>query len=200
VSINTPWSEVLDYWFGPNEPPESSYRKRWFSGGAAIDTEIEGKFSTLHEQITSGQHSSWQSNAEGLVAAIIVVDQFSRNLYRNSPKAFEWDDLAIKWSLNGWESGLFDTLSISYQAFTILPLVHSEDLQLHKKAMELLNSVKSITPKSDTIITGFYSSAVEHHDIIVRFGRYPHRNAVLGRASTELEQHYLQAGAKRFGQ
>ncbi len=193
-------SAVLTYWFGEQDPPTEVYRKRWFTGGEIVDTEIKTRFADLHAAVSKGRPESDFANAQTLLAAIIVIDQFSRNLYRGSAQAFAWDTMAQQWSLSGWEQGIFTSLTASQQAFAMMPLMHSEALTLHERGLAILEALNNIQPETDTIITGFYSSAQEHHDIIAQFGRFPHRNKVLGRESTIAEVAYLNDGAKRFGQ
>lgn len=195
----TEWETVLDYWFGSEQPPSKATTRRWFSGGAETDREIEQRFSQLHERLSQGYPEAWPQTGEALLAAIIVIDQFSRNLYRGQANAFSWDELAVQWSQQGWRSGLFERLSLAQQGFSLLPLVHSESLTLHEKAITELSRLQQ-QAGNDTIITGFLSSALTHRDIIQSFGRYPHRNKVLGRESTAAEKSYLADGAQRFGQ
>lgn len=192
--------DVLHYWFGPGEAPDEEHRKRWFQGGDDIDQDIKTRFAGLHQQLQTSLPDDWPTDAEGLLAAILVIDQFSRNLYRRQAQAFAWDNLARDWSLQGWQRGLFDTRLPHEQGFALLPLVHSEDLQDHDTALAIFERLKDQGPETDTIITAFYSSALEHRAIIAEFGRYPHRNAVLNRPSTDAEHQYLAGKAKRFGQ
>jgi uncharacterized protein (DUF924 family) len=196
------WEAVLTYWFGEEEQeePPKSLLKRWFAGGEEVDKEIKNQFDALHQELRSGLPKPWKGNAKATLAAIIVIDQFSRNLFRRSGEAFTWDPLACDWSLSGWESGLFNTLTPTQQAFSLMPLMHSENLSNHIACMSHFEQLLAANPSSDTILTGFCSSAQEHHDIIAMFGRYPHRNSVLNRSSTPAEAEYLQNGAKRFGQ
>ena len=191
---------ILQYWFGDQEPPADAVRKRWFSGGDEVDADIKARFSAVHTQIREGLAEQVLANPESRLAGIIVIDQFSRNLYRGSAQAFAWDSLAQQWALFGWDNHLFDSLSPCQQAFSAMPLMHSEDLTLHRRSLAIFQEINSRLPDTDTIITGFYSSAMQHHDIIAQFGRYPHRNSVLGRESTTAERAYLTDGAKRFGQ
>ena len=190
---------VLDYWFGQNDPPEEIYRKRWFSGEKDVDNEIRSNFLTLHQQLRSGLPEEWKDNARAVLASIIVLDQFSRNLFRGTATAFSWDPLAVDWAQQGLIDNLFKELTYSQQAFTLLPLIHSESLTLHDQAISHYERLVSAAHQ-DPILTGFLSSAKEHRAIIKHFGRYPHRNAVLNRASTQTELEYLNSGGRRFGQ
>lgn len=193
------WTQVLDYWIGDQTPPDPERRKRWFQSTDDIDEEIAQRFAQTHSRLQNGYPGDWPDSSEGRLAAIIVIDQFSRNLYRGQAEAFAWDELAANWSLGGLERGLFTHLSEAEQGFAVLPLVHSESLTLHDRALSFLETIQH-QANTDGIITGFLSSAREHRDIIAQFGRYPHRNAVLNRPSTPEESAYLAQGAKRFGQ
>ncbi|WP_196159143.1 DUF924 family protein [Reinekea sp. G2M2-21] len=200
--MNQPvWEQVLDYWFGEQAIPDDSQKKKWFSGGDSVDQEIRQRFGHLHHQLTTvGIPEDWPETGPAILAAIIVIDQFSRNLFRGKREAFAWDPSALSWADAGWQQGIFASLPACQQAFAVLPLVHSEDLAAQDRALKLLEGIKAEVSGADAIITGFYSSAQQHRDIISRFGRYPHRNEVLGRSSTEAERHFLLAGAQRFGQ
>jgi uncharacterized protein (DUF924 family) len=192
--------DVLDYWFGESRTPDQTYFKRWFSGGDAVDTEIQEQFADIHRTLQDGLPQTWQDSSEGWLAAILVIDQFSRNLFRKQPEAFAWDNLAQTWAKEGWSKGLFRSMPLEQQAFSLMPFMHSESLELHKLGLQHFEEIMADAQSTDTIITGFYSSALEHRDIIASFGRYPHRNAVLGRDSTPEELAYLNTDGKRFGQ
>jgi uncharacterized protein (DUF924 family) len=194
------WQEVLDFWFGDEEPPADAYRKRWFSGTDELDIEIHKRFEPLHISLRKGIPTDWRTNPLATLAAIIVIDQFSRNLYRRSAQAFEWDSLAVSWSKAGWDSRLFSDLPDTQKAFSLMPLVHSESLEYHQLAKKHFDSSILESTNTDTILTAFSSSAEEHHDIIAKYGRYPHRNEVLKRPSTLAEIDYLNAKGRRFGQ
>lgn len=191
---------ILDYWFGTTSPVDPAFMKLWFRGGDDVDMEIERNFGAVHETLRNGLPNDWPDSGEGLLAAIIVIDQFSRNLFRKQAEAFAWDSAAQQWALRGWEQGLFDALALEHKAFSLMPFMHSESIALHDLGIEHFKALMASMPATDTIITGFYSSALEHRDIIASFGRYPHRNAVLGRESTPEELAYLNNDGKRFGQ
>ncbi|TCS43968.1 DUF924 family protein [Reinekea marinisedimentorum] len=194
------WNEVLDYWFNDQSLTQKQRTQRWFDSNEETDAEIRQKFLIAHSQLTTGSIHFDETSGEQRLAAIVLIDQFSRNLYRKSATAFAWDHLAVKWAQEGWKLSQFDNLSAVEKGFSLMPLVHSEDIALHDDAIERLTELKKAATAMDTIITGFHSSALEHRDIIVQFGRYPHRNEVLNRPSTEAELAYLNKGAKRFGQ
>jgi uncharacterized protein (DUF924 family) len=190
--------DVLDFWF-PSSTLSEQDLKRWFSGGEEQDIEIQNLFLTLHKQLRKGLPQNWPANSDNVLAAIIVIDQFSRNLFRGSAQAFEWDSVAIELAQFGWDQDLFQNRAFAQQAFSLLPFVHSEQLDLHEQANVKFEELANKS-NQDPILTGFLSSAKEHRAIIETFGRYPHRNEVLSRASTPAEIEYLESGAKRFGQ
>ncbi len=194
------WSPVLEYWFGVDQQPNEAVRKLWFNSDKEIDSQIRQKFLVLHSHLTSGNAQFDEANAHERLAAIIVIDQFSRNIYRGSATAFAWDSQAVTWATEGWDKHQFENLTAPEQAFSLLPFVHSEDIELHVRAIQLFDRLIEQKPENSAILTGFRSSAIEHRDIIKRFGRYPHRNEVLNRPSTDEETQYLQMGANRFGQ
>lgn len=195
----TDWKPVLTFWFGEQSPPDKARQKRWFQSSDATDQAIAAQFKDTHTRVSQGYPEDWPDAPRARLAAILVIDQFSRNLYRGQAQAFAWDPMAVEWSVQGLDQGQFVALTPAEQGFAVLPLVHAESLPLHDKALTFLRSVQQQN-EPDGILTGFLSSAREHRDIIARFGRYPHRNAVLNRPSTPEETDYLANGAKRFGQ
>jgi uncharacterized protein (DUF924 family) len=122
------------------------------------------------------------------------------NSVRGKAKAFAWDALSVRWVQQGWKTDLFETLTPIQQAFSLLPLIHSENLPLHDLAIKHYEQLTTLLKDQDSILTAFLSSAKEHRAIIKLFGRYPHRNAVLNRVSTTAEDEYLNSGGARFGQ
>lgn len=194
------WQGIIDYWFGTDDPPSQSYFKLWFSGGDAADKNIHDKFKSAHAAVVAGEHKHWLDDPLGRLASIITIDQFSRNLYRAQAEAFAWDHLALKWAIEGWQNRVFEPLTMSQKMFAAMPLVHSENLLSQDYALEICERLRSKSEPSNEMLSSFYSSIQEHRDIIVQFGRYPHRNDVLGRIPTRAEVNYLTSGAKRFGQ
>lgn len=196
----TPWQPVLDFWFGDREPPEPAYRKRWFSGGAEVDQQIAERFGELHRRAVEGELEAWLAHPHGRLAKIILIDQFSRNLYRGQPKAFAWDELAQQWTLEALAGDHFEALAASGRMFCLMPLMHAEDLALHDRLQQAIDALLNDFPDQQDFLDGMRKAALEHRDIIARFGRYPHRNAALGRESTAEEASYLAGDAARFGQ
>jgi uncharacterized protein (DUF924 family) len=166
-------------------------RKKWFSGGAAVDDEIRARFTPLLEAANSGLLESWEGHPRSALALIILLDQFSRTIHRGTAQAFAGDPMALRVSLhfisNGWDKHLSD----HEKMFVYLPLEHSE-----------ADDMMRLSLKKNAEVTGLpmlLKFAGDHADILKRFGRYPHRNEVLGRKSTPEEIEYLK-DAERYGQ
>ncbi len=193
-------NSVLEFWFGPDArdvPPEVS--KRWFTADPAFDEQIRSRFARLREQATRGELRAWEQTPRSKLALIILVDQFSRNLFRNDPRAFEHDPLAQRWCLDGLAAGADRGLTPHERVFFYLPLEHAESPELQARCCELYGAMaQSVAPELHQEFTGMLGYAQRHRDIIERFGRFPHRNAVLGRPSTMEELEFLKEPGSRF--
>jgi uncharacterized protein (DUF924 family) len=185
---------VLDFWFGP--PGSATYgrtRPEWFRKDAAFDDEIRRRFLALHASAALGECEHWMGDPASLLALIVVLDQFSRNLYRDDPRAFSQDAQALaaaqRMIANGWDR---DLLPVERE-FAYLPFEHAEDPVLQDSAVELFASLDAY-PETK----GLSEWTQKHRVIIRRFGRFPHRNAVLGRVSTPEEIAFLREPGSRF--
>jgi len=176
--------EVIDFWFSTDAS------KKWWDKDPAFDNEIRSRFSALHEQAKSGELSPWRATPEGRLAEIIVLDQFSRNLFRDSAEAFARDEQARALTREALACGADLALPVQKRAFIYLPLMHSESLSDHEDAMNLF--------ASDPGLANNLKFEIRHKAIIERFGRYPHRNQVLGRESTAEERAFLQQPGSSF--
>jgi uncharacterized protein (DUF924 family) len=191
--------EVLSYWF-PEEDlfeadPQTFGRqmKWWFQGGPEVDSEISERFGEVLEQARRGELDHWAETPRGRLALIVVLDQFSRNVYRGSPLSYSQDEKALKLALEGIDAGMDRELSAMERIFFWLPLGHSEDLALQDRVVrhqeeEAANVPSHLREMAEFGIT--QASAVR--DVIARFGRHPHRNEILGRTSTPEELEYLR--------
>lgn len=171
---------VLAFWFEESKPAQ------WYRRDAAFDQEIEKRFGGLHEAARNNRLDDWQTQPRSALARIIILDQFSRNIFRDSPKAYAFDDMALAASRDAISRDLDTQFSAKQQAFFLMPFMHAENLSVQK---ESVRHFKTRMSGGDNL-----KHAIEHHDIIARFGRFPHRNKVLGRASTPEEIDYLNAG------
>ncbi len=175
--------EVLKFWFEEIDP------KRWWAAEPAFDDLVRQKFEGLFQQAASGELYSWRAEAKGRLAEVIVLDQFSRNMYRNSPRAFALDPVALVLAQEAVASGAHHGLSPVERSFLFLPYMHSESGRIHVVAEQLY---REFAPPTNL------DFELRHKAIIDRFGRYPHRNAILGRASTPEEIEFLKQPGSSF--
>lgn len=190
--------QVLDFWFGGDDASEEVQAKlaaRWFVRDDAFDAQIGTRFGNLIDSAISGELEAWNRSPRSWLASLLLLDQFPRNLYRDSALAFSGDDKARRIALAGIERGNDLALPVRYRAFAYLPLEHAEDLPLQLRCVALFEALAS-DPEAvpAEIYTQYLGYAQRHCDVIRRFGRFPHRNPVLGRTSTPDEQAYLDAG------
>lgn len=184
------FDEVLDFWFGE---PRGKSRAEWFRKDAAFDAVIRQRFGALHAAAARREREAWRVNAESMLALVVVLDQFSRNLHRGDARAFAQDeharDCAVEALMRGDDLGL---LPVERQ-FLYLPFEHSEDLEDQDRAVMLMASLESFEETR-----GFTQWAEKHRAVVKRFGRFPHRNAALGRESTPEEVEFLKEPGSRF--
>lgn len=201
--------DVLAFWFGarPDDAPMDAPRvvkekgSLWWGGGAALDAEIRARFGALVEQAVGGGLESWSETPRGNLARVILLDQFTRNVYRGKAEAFVGDPIARRIALAAIDRGDPEALEALECVFLFMPLEHSEELALQDRCVALFAAVADRAPAdvADTV-RGFVGYAEKHRDIIARFGRFPHRNPILGRAHTAEEAAFLADGGPTFGQ
>jgi uncharacterized protein (DUF924 family) len=186
--------EVLAFWFG--EPGSAAYgqaRPAWFRKDPAFDGEIRRRFLALHARAALGECDRWRDEPDSLLALIVVLDQFSRNLYRDDPRAFSQDAAALAGAQRMIERGWDATRLPVERQFAYLPFEHAEDLALQDRSVALFSALEAFPETS-----GLTQWAEKHRAIIRRFGRFPHRNAALGRASTPEEAAFLREPGSGF--
>ena len=174
---------VLDFWFGQLSSEQH------FKKDPKLDEDITKKFKTLHEQAVRCELFKWRKTAGGILAEIILIDQFSRNMYREQPQSFAYDGLALCLAQKKIEKGVDKNMSPQFKSFLYMPYMHSESQIIHEEAIKLFNQ-KGLEYNLEY--------EIKHKNIIDRFGRYPHRNAILGRPSTEDELEFLKDPAHSF--
>ena len=180
--------DVLEYWFGSPSSPEFGDRdNRWFRGGPAFDVELREKYLGLYEQAWNGELDHLRDNWRGCLALILLFDQFSRNMFRGTPRAFAADPRALALAEHAIEQGFDKDRLPTELTFFYLPFEHSENLENQHRSVAL----RSALPEHDHTAEAI-EHAVRHKEVFERFGRYPHRNAVLGRISTEDEIEFLK--------
>jgi len=197
-------AEILNFWFGQNFHhglPDKSQQARWFSFDPQTDELIRNCFSEDIEAAANGDYAHWCSEPSGRLAVIILLDQFSRNIYRGTAQAFAYDEQAVELVLEGLKLGHDQQLIAAHRIFFYMPLEHSESLAHQKRCLALFQQMyKECNPAIASTIKSNLAYAQQHLDIIERFGRFPHRNAALGRESTPQELAYLQHTSNDFGQ
>jgi len=167
-------SDVLDFWFNEISPGQ------WFQKSDAFDQEISQRFTEIHMQASQGECYTWRKTISGRLAEIIVLDQFSRNLFRDDYRSFAYDGIALVLAQEAIQTGEDQQLPAQQRSFLYMPFMHSESLAMHVQAVEL------------------FSQPGLEMNIIERFGRYPHRNAILNRESTEEELAFLKEPDSHF--
>ena len=183
---------VLVFWFG--EPPEHGTRlKRWFEKDAAFDLQVRARFLPLYEALARGDCEAWRLHKADCLAYIVVADQFPRHIFRGDARAFGTDALALTAARKALDSSSERALRPVERLFVCLPFQHSEALQDQATACELAEALALFPETAD--VRRF---ALAHRDIIRRFGRFPHRNAALGRASTPEELEFLKQPGSSF--
>ena len=193
---------VLDFWFSNasgDTPIAQALQKLWWSKNEVVDSDIRNRFGGLVETAASGQLDDWATDPRGRLALILLFDQFPRNMYRDTPRAFAYDTLAGKLALPGIAAGADRTLRAIERVFFYLPLEHAESAELQERCVALFTALAAGVPEDDRkTFTGYVDYAVRHRDVIHRFGRFPHRNHILGRVSTPEETAFLKQPGSSF--
>ncbi|WP_137158194.1 DUF924 family protein [Rhizobium sp. FKL33] len=170
-------NDLLAFWFA------EGMEEKWFNGGAAFDQELESRFAALHDQACAGELDAWSNIPRGALALVVLLDQLSRNLHRGTPHAFGQDHRALSLTTKALAEGWDQEFPERERQFFYLPLMHSEDPAHQQTCVALYEAIDN---------ENALKFAREHRDIIDRFGRFPHRNEVLGRESTEEEEEFLK--------
>ena len=196
--------DLLDFWFADaaHGPQALARRNRvWFRGGAPFDGQCTKRFTATLEAARSGQLEHWKESPHGRLALIILLDQLSRNIYRGTAAAFQQDGRALAACRDGIERGHDAQLSPIERTFFYMPLEHAEDREVQALSVRLFESLaKESSEEWREQLEANAGYARQHRDIVEKFGRFPHRNALLHRDSSPAEQAYLADDAPRFGQ
>ena len=177
------YNDVIQFWFEEIDP-----KQRWIKD-PKFDALIAQRFGDLYEKAAKGELKFWRKNAKGALAEIIILDQFSRNIFRDTPNAFATDELALQAAEEAIANGLDREINKTHLCFLYMPFMHSESREVHEIAVNLFNIAG---------IESFYNYELRHKAIIDRFGRYPHRNEILGRKSTPEEIEFLKEDGSSF--
>ncbi|MEO0770977.1 MAG: DUF924 family protein [Cyanobacteria bacterium J06649_4] len=200
-------NDILAFWFGDlplegpvygTDPNYGQYRKVWFIKNDAFDEQIRRHFLADVQKAAAGKYDDWQLDPESAVALLLLLDQFPRNLYRSDPRSFATDTKALAVAQALVETGKDKTLVPAMRFFVYVPFEHSENLAHQNRCIELMSGLNADYPALDKGLKNGVDYAVRHRDIIQRFGRFPHRNEVLGRESTPEEVAFLKQPGSRF--
>jgi len=192
---------ILEFWFGtsPDDAVATEQSRLWWTKHPDTDREIRQRFESCVRKATDGELDGWAATPRGRLALIILTDQFPRNMYRNTPTSFAYDALARRWCEEGLQAGVDKLLRPIERVFFYLPLEHSESMADQDRAVALYEAlVQDVGPERVSGFTGFLDYAIRHREVIARFGRFPHRNRILGRASTPEEVEFLAQPGSSF--
>lgn len=185
---------VLTFWFGQSDSPNyGKPKKEWFTKDAAFDEEVRSRFFSDYELAVSGKLDSWQKSPESCLALIILLDQFPRNLFRGKPEAFATDSKALTAAQYAVDNKFDSTFLPVQRWFIYLPFEHSENLEDQRKAVELFHQLSGDADSKSPI-----DYAIRHLEIIEKFGRFPHRNQILGRETTPEEAEFIKQPGSGF--
>ena len=194
--------EVLDFWFGKGWEPSRctpDQNRRWFAKDEAQDQAMAAQYGDLVAAAIAGDVQGFDGEAEAKLAHIIVLDQWTRNIYRGTPQMYAGDAHALQLARQLIASGEHEALDPVQRPFVYLVLEHQEDLTMVKESVQLFEELESCVPvEQREPFSAFTQWAEKHRRVIERFGRYPHRNALLGRVSTQDEAQFLTQPASRF--
>ena len=186
---------VLDFWFAaPGDPEHGAVRDLWFRKSDETDRQINEHFGSLIEQALRGELETWAAEPPGALAQIVLLDQFTRNGFRETPRAFAGDKRALAAAMAMVGSRQDETLLPVQRVFVYLPFEHAEGIGMQEEALRLFTRVVTEAPELQSML----DYAQRHHDVVQRFGRFPHRNAILGRQSTAEEVEFLKQPGSRF--
>lgn len=185
--MQTSPAEVLSFWFGnEGEPGYGDFRSEWFQKDEAFDREIIDRFGHLYEQAAAGTLDHWREGPESCLALVICLDQFPRNMFRGDAKTYATDGKALDVAKYAIEHALDRELPGFQRIFLYMPFMHAENVEDQRRSVELFEGLAKEPDGPDVV-----EYAVGHRDIVARFGRFPHRNAILGRETTPEEAEFL---------
>jgi uncharacterized protein (DUF924 family) len=186
--------QILNFWFGqPSDVNYGKSRQIWFSKQPEFDLEVTNQFLSDYTQAASGELDEWRHSSDSSLALILLLDQFPRHMFRDTPQAFATDWQALSIAQYAVAQNYDTQLSPVQRWFIYLPFEHSENLDHQRRSVELFAQLREDPDSTDTI-----NYAVRHMEVISRFGRFPHRNIILGRPSTPAEEEFLQQSGSTF--
>jgi uncharacterized protein (DUF924 family) len=195
-------ADIREFWFGSEATDAAVAKARaalWWEKNAEVDARMRERFGSLVEEIGAGSHREWRATPHGTLALILATDQFPRNIHRDTPRAFAFDALALDFARAAIDAGFDRALRPIERVFCYLPFEHSEALAGQDRSVELFTALQNDVAEADRkLFSGYLDFAERHRAVIARFGRFPHRNRILGRASTAEEIAFLQQPGSSF--
>ena len=193
---------ILRFWFGELDElgrADEATQARWWSKDPALDAEIRQRFGSTHAAVARGELDTWLDAPRTRLAYIVVLDQFSRNMFRDTAGMFATDDAALRAALTGVDAGMDKKLRLDERGMFYMPLMHNEDLAIQERCIALFQELSNeVTGSARASMLSRVGFAERHRDIVKKFGRFPHRNALLGRASTPDEMDFLNGPGSSF--
>ncbi|GMV40139.1 MAG: hypothetical protein AMXMBFR64_18550 [Myxococcales bacterium] len=193
---------ILAFWFGDLNASglaDAEHSRRWFTKDPAFDAELRDRFGALHAAVVAGERAGWQESARGCLAAVIVLDQLSRNMFRDTPRMFATDEAALAVARDGLARGFDRALRTHERMFLFMPFMHSEALADQERCVALFQALLAEADDGARATVEYsLGYAVQHRDIVARFGRFPHRNRVLARDTTPEEAEFLTQPGSSF--
>ncbi len=197
-------NEILKYWFGRVENtvlPTQNRVRIWFGANPETDAEIRKNFLHDLEMAITREYDFWEGSSRGDLALIIILDQFSRNIYRKTPMAYAQDQQALDVCVRGIERQNDHELSLIERAFFYMPLMHAENKEMQSTSVRAFKMLVDLSfPEARPTYESFFEYALRHYEVVDKFGRFPHRNAILGRNSTTEEERFLETNKEKWGQ
>lgn len=202
MEANLSPNAVREFWFGTSNPLDADIEERidfWFAAGPDVDAEIERRFADAVVMALAGKLDTWRETPPDRLSLVIVLDQFPRNIHRDTPQAYAGDQNALALVVDAIERGSDRELSILERAFLYMPLQHAEDGDAQRLSVDMFQNLVTECPDGlRAHMKRFLASARTHRDIVERFGRFPHRNGILGRECTKAEMQFLRKPAAPF--
>lgn len=196
------YENILAFWFGALDEhgcADEAHSKRWWTKDPAFDKLLWDTYGELHAAVTSGERDAWLEHPRGRLAYVIVCDQFSRNMFRDTAEMYAWDPLGLQAARQALQAGDASRFGIAQRSFLAMPLMHSEALDDQEACVALFDGwAEELSGPAGKSARGYHGFAVRHRDIVARFGRFPHRNALLGRPSTPAELAFLEQPGSSF--
>ena len=187
-------NEILDFWFGrEGEEGYGEFREAWFKKDEEFDDQVRERFLDDYERAARGEYDGWREAPEGFLALVILLDQFPRNMFRGDARTYATDEQALEISESAIERAFDRELPPFQRMFLYMPFMHSEDVEVQRRSVELFESLAAAENGRD--VRDF---TVSHRDIVERFGRFPHRNALLDRETTPEEAEFLKEPGSSF--